>query len=242
MRRMLLIGTVMALVLAMAPPVSAKGPTGATITGPGIDEPIELGMTDEMLWTLAEQSGFNRLMFQHPAEPKSGSLKMPPVGDLGPNYVITFFMGDLAIPIEVYPHAPLGPIADSPDKPTGPLMQVSEGVDPAVFGRDDTMFTWYKPVAALNQTLLSIGVPLESSEATATKKVAEAAAKTPTAPTVEPAIQPTAKLADTTPATDTAPIAPSTNLTAILPIAVVAGAVLVTAIVGTKRRRRSLVG
>lgn len=208
----------------------AKGPSGATITGPGIDEPIELGVEDDLLWTLSEQSGFTSMMFQHPIAAGSGPLKMPPVGDLGPMYVVTFDMGDVSIPLEIFPDAPLGPIADSPDRPNGPLVHVADSVDPAVFGNDDArMFTWYKPVAALNRTLVSLGVPLELAEAPAPV--------TTVVPSTLPATTVPVTVPVQTPATPADPTVP------MLPIAVLAaGGVAAAAVVGATRRRRSLAG
>jgi hypothetical protein len=248
MRRVILTGTVVMMVLGLMVPAFAKGPTGATITGPGIDQPIELGMEDDLLWTIAEQSGFNAMMFEHPLEPGSGPLKMPPVGDLGPFYVITFYMGDMAIPLEIYPNAPLGPIADSPANPTGPLMHVAGGVDPAVFGKDERMFTWYKPVAALNRSLVSVGVPIEVDQASLPLVVPTTVAEASPTTSVTPSVPLAAAAAVEAPATTLAAPAPAPTpaprgSSPVLPIVVVAGAVVAAAaVVGVSRRRRSLAG
>jgi hypothetical protein len=93
-----LVATVAAVVLGLAAPASAKGADQATITGPGLSEPIvingngEPGST-EQLGQLADGSGLFTFMFG--GDNSSGQrLDAPPAGDLGPKYSIAYRVPD----------------------------------------------------------------------------------------------------------------------------------------------------
>lgn len=85
-RTVLLLAVGVLLVLAVAAPAEAKGPTKVTIEGPGLSQPIVLG-----------RSTVGILFFESGAADELGAClaadrcsPQPPQGDLGPKYVATY--------------------------------------------------------------------------------------------------------------------------------------------------------
>jgi hypothetical protein len=84
MRRTLLaLSVLLAVLLGAASPAAAKGPTEATITGPGIDEPIDIraDLSDTTFWSITEDLGYYAVVGA------GGNRAVErPTGDLGPAY------------------------------------------------------------------------------------------------------------------------------------------------------------
>ena len=135
----------------------AKGPESATITGPGIDEPIELINADyfdsdytDHVKELMRQTG---LWFA-----TSSRISTEPAGDLGPPYTLTWINS--------------GPPSDSVDKRTirqtlylyadnGPVIHTpaQEGLE----GWGTNVIGWFTAPDGLRDTLAALDVPILES-------------------------------------------------------------------------------
>ena len=140
----------LALVLALAGPAQAKGIQSAIITGPGLDEPIDVAHPDDS--KLPAFTGFWDVMPGQPAPP--ALVEQPPTTELGPRYTITWrLMTDAdettAIRQDLYPYAD-----------GGPLVHTSAGQ--AIFD-GATVRGWYGAPIALRDVLGSLGVPAAGS-------------------------------------------------------------------------------
>jgi hypothetical protein len=93
------------LVVAGATPAGAKGATGGTIDGEGIDDAIAVPAD------LSGESGLYELIWETDGATR---LAAAPTDDLGPRLVITWMLmgpnGDVPIEQEVYPYAASGPV------------------------------------------------------------------------------------------------------------------------------------
>jgi hypothetical protein len=141
------------VVVVSAAPASAKGPESATITGPGLDDPIELSIGND---------GFNGLdTGVWNALPDSGSAplvaKAPP-GDLGDRYVITWQMminEDETTPLrqELYLDAEGGAVAYTPAGQ--PFFDVK------------TVAGWYRVPPSTVDAFAELGVPVSAKKLSA---------------------------------------------------------------------------
>jgi hypothetical protein len=87
MKRVFFLLAAAALVLPAA--ASAKGPSNARITGPGLDQPITISGTEtdgSPIMNLAEAAGFFPAAFGQEPDP----MIARPKGDLGPKFEITY--------------------------------------------------------------------------------------------------------------------------------------------------------
>ncbi len=113
MKRTLLILAIAALALPAT--ALAKGPSAASVTGPGLGKPIKITGTEDTgspMMNFAEQAGFFPAVFGQTPDPM---LPDRPKGDLGPRYTI-----DYTVPAsdtqanhirqELYPYARPSPI------------------------------------------------------------------------------------------------------------------------------------
>jgi hypothetical protein len=136
-------------------PAAAKGPSSATITGPGIDQPIEMvanpvgGTMPQALVRLMEQSGVWYGSGVHlPTRIES------PAGRLGPAYTLAWVnMGPPERSVEqrtirqyIYLEADGGPLIHTPGQ------ESLQG-----WGGDVT--GWYAAPEGLRETLVELGVP-----------------------------------------------------------------------------------
>jgi hypothetical protein len=141
MKRIVLL--ISALALAVAPPALAKGPAGATIAGPGLQDPVRLDAHSAM--RVMEQTGFWDTATHIP---QSGVLVARPKGDLGPKYVVTYELPRIVsvsyVRQEVYPFANGGPVT-----------HVAAGQE--LFDRPTTG-GWFRAATSLRRTLASHGV------------------------------------------------------------------------------------
>jgi len=125
MKRFLFLLAAAALVLPAA--ASAKGPSEARITGPGLDKPIKISGTEtdgSPIMSLAEAAGFFPAAFGQEPNP----LIARPKGDLGPKYVITYEVpggnySNFTIRQDLYPYA-ARPYALTYTKPGQPIFDM----------------------------------------------------------------------------------------------------------------------
>ena len=148
MKRMLVLCAVAALAL---PTVAvAKGPSSASIEGPGTGGGLKFsnGDSDGMtLHTLTEQTGIFPALFGQTPDPMQ---KDRPQGDLGPKYTITWTVptgkGQAdRVRQDVYPYA------------TPPVTYMPPGQK--VFGDMKTHGGWFRSEEGLKQTLVAAGLP-----------------------------------------------------------------------------------
>jgi hypothetical protein len=146
-----------AIVAAVAGTALAKGPESATITGPGIDEPIEIELFEP-----ANPDLVHKLMGQTSlwlAPSGDSRIHGEPTGDLGPAYTLTWInAGPPGDPVEertirqiLYPLAERGPMIETPS-------QIGlEGWGPEVIG-------WFVAPNDLADTLTALGVPVSEQQ------------------------------------------------------------------------------
>jgi hypothetical protein len=135
-----------ATVLALPAASEAKGPAEATMTGPGLDEPIQFQWSGRRadLELLVEQSGFFAAAF---GQAPNLMLARRPEGPLGPRYTITYDLGN-PVRQHVYPWAPGGPLTHLPG-------------DQPFWGTKTTDRGWYR-ASGLTNTLVAAGLPTGS--------------------------------------------------------------------------------
>ncbi len=149
MQRILVLCALAALVLPTA--ALAKGPSGASIDGPGSGADLKFSGNGESsgtaLGTLTEQTGFFPAMFGQTPDP---TQKDRPKGDLGPRYTITWTVPEgkgrtNRLQQDVYPYA------------TPPVTYMEPGLE--FFGDMKTHGGWFRSEEGLKQTLVSAGLP-----------------------------------------------------------------------------------
>jgi hypothetical protein len=156
MRRFVLAPFALVLIAALAPAAAlAKGASEATITGPGLDEPISLAGEGQVggkkLMQLAEEAGFFPSVFATSPDPM---LDAKPEGRLGPRYEITYVMPgpDNALDRltqDLYPFASPSPIS---------YMEPGQ----RYFGTERTRGGWYVASRTLKSSLVAAGLPAVS--------------------------------------------------------------------------------
>ena len=153
MKRTFLILSIAALALPAA--ALGKGPTAASIDGPGSGGGIRFTgccTPESPTMTLAEQAGFFPAVFAEVPDPM---LDARPKGDLGPKYTITYTVPGpnnetWKIQQDAYPHASPGPVT---------YMEPGQEVFEIVGG---TRGGWFQADARLKETLVSAGRPARS--------------------------------------------------------------------------------
>ena len=147
MKRMLVLCAIAALTL---PTVAvAKGPSSASIDGPGTGGGLKFSNDDSdgmTLSTLAEQTGIFPALFGQTPDPMQ---KERPKGDLGPKYTITWTVPTGKgkadrVRQDVYPYA------------NPPVTYMAPGQK--VFDRE-TRGGWFRSDEGLKQTLVAAGLP-----------------------------------------------------------------------------------
>jgi len=147
MKRMLVLCAVAALTL---PTVAvAKGPSGASIDGPGTGGSLKFSSDESgggTLGTLTEQTGIFPALFGQTPDPMQTSR---PQGDLGPRYTITWTVPTGKgkadrVKQDVYPYA------------TPPLTYMAPGQE--IFDTE-TRGGWFRSDEGLKQTLVAAGLP-----------------------------------------------------------------------------------
>jgi hypothetical protein len=140
------------LSLALAAPASAKGPTQATITGPGLDMPLIFKSkgdwaTGTPFSALIDGVGFFPSVFPQYPNPM---LPARPRGDLGPRYTIRYGVPNgtnqsSSLRQHLYPYAVGGAVSYMP-KGQGIFDQATTG-------------GWFRAPASFRHTLISMGLP-----------------------------------------------------------------------------------
>jgi hypothetical protein len=154
MRRYLLAAVAVALVVpALA---AAKGPSGASISGPGLERTLTISGDGEGLGTqlggLAMRSGFFAQMFEQTPDP---TLRTRPAGTLGSRYTVVYVVPgpngvQSRVVQRVYPFAK--PVALTYMKSGQPFWQT-----------DRTHGGWFRASLALKRILIRVGVPAPQS-------------------------------------------------------------------------------
>jgi len=154
MRRYLVAALIVALVVpALA---AAKGPSGASVSGPGLERTLTITGDGEGLGTrlggLAMKSGFFAQMFGQTPDP---TFRIRPAGTLGPRYTVIYVVpgpNDIQSRVvqRVYPFAK--PVALTYMKTGQPFWQT-----------DRTHGGWFRASLALKRILIRAGVPAQQS-------------------------------------------------------------------------------
>jgi hypothetical protein len=141
------------VIAALVMPAAAlgKGPSAASLSGPGADGGISFGRDGEdgvtALSNLVNHSGLFRAVFGEEPDP---ILQRRPKGDLGPEYTITWTVPGPSNELwklrqEVYPYASPAPVTY-----IEPGQQVYD---------QQTRGGWFQADAALKRTLVEAGLP-----------------------------------------------------------------------------------
>ena len=158
MRRLLpLVGPAVLLIMLVPTAALAKGPTSASITGPGIDGSIDVGGepgsgepgSGADLSKVAEHAGVFAIGFGANA---SQLTEDPPEGDLGPGYTLEWTVPnggpeDDVVVQRLYPYADAGAVTYTEAGQTYMGMETLGG--------------WYAGGDVLTKTLIGTGLPAE---------------------------------------------------------------------------------
>jgi len=153
MRRALPAAAALAAILLLPGTAAAKGPSAASISGPGLHQAISIhgygeGANPSPLGILVEQSGFFAQAFEQ--IPSSTSRRKPSTR-LGPRYVVTYTVpggssADSTLHQDLYPYAKNGPASYM--APNQTLWQTQR-----------TPGGWFRGSAQLRQMLVKAGLP-----------------------------------------------------------------------------------
>jgi hypothetical protein len=158
MRRPLLLVTALAALLFPAA-AAAKGPSVASVTGPGLRHAVSIegygeGGNDTALGILVSDGGFFAQVYG--ATPVAKTSR--PVGTLGPRYEVTYTVpgpnGDSSLRQDLYPYATRGPVTHmAPDQ--------------KFWGRQYTPGGWSLGTLQLRNALVKAGLPPRAPESRA---------------------------------------------------------------------------
>jgi hypothetical protein len=150
MKRILFLFAIAALALPTA--AAAKGPSAASIDGPGTGGGINISGDGESggtpLGDLTQYGGFFAATFGQQPDPMLASR---PKGDLGPKYTITYTVPGPNNEVDklkqdIYPYAPGGPVT---------YMEPGQ----RFFGTEQTRGGWFKAAPLVKDTLVEAGLP-----------------------------------------------------------------------------------
>jgi len=152
MRRLLLLATVGTLAaLAVTASATAKGPSTASLTGPGLDHALPIKGAGEMgpgtpLGSLVELGGFFPQMF---VQVPDSTVRKRPASDLGPRYRVVYRVpgpgGTSTVAQDVYPYAKT------------PVTYMSPGQ--RFWGVSHTHGGWFVSGPGLKVALVAAGLP-----------------------------------------------------------------------------------
>ena len=153
MRRFLVLATIGTLTaLAATAPASAKGPTAASVSGPGLDHALPVkgygeGGPTTPLGSLVQLGGFFPQVFDQSPDP---TTRTRPAADLGPRYRAVYRVpgptGTSTLVQDVYPYA----------KPS-PVTHMRTGQP--FWGGMRTHGGWYVSQGGLKAALVQVGLP-----------------------------------------------------------------------------------
>jgi hypothetical protein len=153
MRRLLALATLAALpALAATSPAAAKGPSSASLTGPGLDHALPVKGEGESgpgtpLGSLVQLGGFFAQVFAQIPDP---TTREQPAADLGPRYQVAYRVpgpsGTSTIVQDVYPYAEPSPVT-----------YVRAGQ--RFWSDNRTHGGWFVSTAALKMALAEAGLP-----------------------------------------------------------------------------------
>ena len=153
MRRLLVLATIGTLAaLAATAPASAKGPTAASVSGPGLDHALPVkgygeGGPTTPLGSLVQLGGFFPQVFDQSPDP---TTRTRPAADLGPRYRAVYRVpgpsGTSTLVQDVYPYA----------KPS-PVTHMRTGQP--FWGGMRTHGGWYVSQGGLKAALVQVGLP-----------------------------------------------------------------------------------
>jgi hypothetical protein len=154
MRRLATTAVLLAVASIVLLPTAAfgKGASEATISGPGLEEPIVLAgegqAGGELLMAIADEAGFFPAVFSQIPDPM---LDERPAGTLGPKYTVTYVMPgpngeEDTLVQDLYPYA--SPSLVSYVEPGQPFWTTEE-----------TRGGWYVASAELKDLLVTAGLP-----------------------------------------------------------------------------------
>jgi hypothetical protein len=153
MRRLLLLATAgMLTALALTAPASAKGPSTASLTGPGLDRALPVkgegeGGYGTPLGSLVQLGGYFPQVFGGSPNP---TTRTRPAGDLGPRYRVVYRVpgpnGNSTLVQDVYPYAKPNPVTH---------MRAGQ----RFWGGTRTKGGWFVSEAGLKRTLVQAGLP-----------------------------------------------------------------------------------
>jgi hypothetical protein len=152
MRRLLALATAGTLAaLAVTAPAAAKGPSSASLTGPGLGHALQIkgegeGGSGTPLGSLVELGGFFPQMFLQVPDP---TTRTRPSGNLGPRYHVVYRVpgpnGISTVVQDVYPYAKTPVTYMSPNK--------------RFWGVNRTHGGWFVAGPGLKVTLVAAGLP-----------------------------------------------------------------------------------
>lgn len=153
MRRLLVLVTIGTLAaLAATAPASAKGPTAASVSGPGLDHALPVkgygeGGPTTPLGSLVQLGGFFPQVFDQSPDP---TTRAQPAADLGPRYRVVYRVPGpdetSTLVQDIYPYA----------KPS-PVTHMRTGQP--FWGGMRTHGGWYVSQAGLKAALVQVGLP-----------------------------------------------------------------------------------
>jgi len=169
MRRALPAVAALAVMLLLPGSAAAKGPSAASITGPGLDHAIEIngygeGGNSSPLGVLVDQGGFFHEVY---GQTNTQASSRRPPGDLGPRYQVTYTVpggtdGDSTLHQDLYPYARSGTVTYmSPQQ--------------KFWGTQLTLGGWFRGSVELRRVLVHAGLPataVRHRASTATIRVA----------------------------------------------------------------------
>ena len=170
MRRPLLLAAALAALLSFPAAATAKGPSAASITGPGLRHALSIqgygeGGNDTALGTLVSEGGF----FPQAFGSTPTATTSQPVGSLGPRYEVTYTVpggtqGDSTLRQDLYPYAVQGPVT---------YMAPAQ----KFWDTQSTPGGWYRGTVQLRRVLVKAGLPprAPAKRARAERKIGVAA-------------------------------------------------------------------
>ena len=143
----------LAAMLLLPGTAAAKGPSAASISGPGLDHAISIqgygeGANSSPLGILVEQGGFFAQAFE---QTPTSTLGRRPSTRLGPRYVVTYTVpggpsGDSTLHQDLYPYAANGPASYMAPNQT-------------FWETQKTLGGWFRGGIQLRQMLVRAGLP-----------------------------------------------------------------------------------